>query len=382
MTHRFTTETLRRRTDSLATDELTINFGPQHPSTHGVLRLEVKANGEVITCVDSHLGYLHRGIEKNLESKEFLQGIPLLDRADYLSSMFNSYIMTACAEELAEIEPTKRAEWIRVIMMELNRISSHLLWWGTFLLDLGATTPMFYAFREREDICDMFELVTGARLLFNYIRPGGVRADVTPEFMKRLAKFTETFPKYMDEYEELVTGNAIFVERVTSVGVMSAERAINWGLSGPMLRGSGVAWDLRIDEPYCAYPDFTFDRAVDSGCDVMARYRVRMMEMRQSNRILKQAVEGLPEGPYTAKVPVSIKCKQGMTYRRIESPRGELGGFMVTSEDKAKKPWRFHLRAPSFVNLSAIEELTLGYMIGDLIAILGGVDIVLGDVDR
>lgn len=373
---------LRSRQDSLPTDELTINFGPQHPSTHGVLRLEAKADGEVITKITPYLGYLHRGVEKNLESKEYLQGIPLLDRCDYLASMFNSYIMTACAEELAEIEAPRRAEWIRVIAMELNRISSHLLWWGTFLLDLGATSPLFYAFRDREAIQDMLELISGARLLFNYIRPGGVRADVTPEFMNNLSDFVKRFPPFIDEYEELVTGNAIFIERVTNVGTISKERAINWALSGPMLRGSGVNWDIRIDEPYSAYPEFQFDRAVEYEGDVMARYKVRMMEMRQSNRILKQAVEGLPEGPYTAKVPVSVKCKQGMTYRRIESPRGELGGFMVVEADGAKKPWRFHLRAPSFVNLAAIEEMCLGYMIADMIAILGSVDIVLGDVDR
>lgn len=375
-------EILRGREDTLPTDELTINFGPQHPSTHGVLRLEVKADGEVITKITPYLGYLHRGVEKNLESKEYLQGIPLLDRCDYLGSMFNCYIMTLCAEELAEIEAPRRAEWIRVIAMELNRIASHLLWWGTFMLDLGATSPLFYAFREREDIVDMLELISGARLLYNYIRPGGVRADVTPEFMKMLAGFVKRFPPYIDEYEELVTGNAIFVERVTNVGVISTERAINWGLAGPVLRGSGVAWDLRLDEPYSAYPEFNFDKAVEYEGDVMARYKVRMMEMRQSNRILGQAVEGLPEGQYTAKVPVSVKCKQGMTYGRIEGPRGELGGFMVAEADGAKKPWRFHLRAPSFINLAAIEEMSVGYMIADMIAILGSVDIVLGDVDR
>jgi len=373
---------LERRIDSLLTDEITINFGPQHPSTHGVLRLEAKASGEVITAITPHLGYLHRGVEKNLESKEFLQGIPLLDRCDYLSSMFNSYIMAACVEELTEIEVPRRAEWIRVVAMELNRIASHLLWWGTFCLDLGATSPLLYAFRDREDVIDLLELISGARLLYNYIRPGGVRGDVTPEFMKKLEGFTKRFPPYIDEYEELVTGNAIFIERVTNVGVISKERAVNWALSGPMLRGSGINWDLRINEPYSAYPEFTFDAAVENGCDVMARYRVRMMEMRQSNRMLKQAVEGLPEGSHTAKVPTSVRCKKGMTYRRIESPRGELGGFMITDQDKAKKPWRYHLRAPSFANLAAIEEMSKGYMIADMIAILGSIDIVLGDVDR
>jgi NADH-quinone oxidoreductase subunit D len=373
---------LAKRIDTLPTDEITINFGPQHPSTHGVLRLEAKANGEVIMKITPHLGYLHRGVEKNLETKEFLQGIPLLDRCDYLASMHNSYIMTACVEELAEIEAPKRAEWIRVIVMEMNRIASHLLWWGTFCLDLGASSPLLYAFRDREDILDMLEMVSGARLLYNYIRPGGVRADVTPEFMKKLAEFTKRFPPYIDEYEELVTGNAIFIARVTNVGRISAERAVSWGLSGPTLRGSGIDWDIRRDEPYSAYPDFTFDVPVEQGCDVMSRYKVRMMEMRQCNRMLKQAIEGLPEGAYTAKVPVSVRCKKGMVYKRIESPRGELGGFMVTDEDKAKKPWRFHLRAPSFVNLAAIDEMSAGYMIADMIAILGSIDIVLGDVDR
>lgn len=382
MTSRFLTDELKRRTDTLPTDEVTINFGPQHPSTHGVLRLEVKCDGEVVTSITPHLGYLHRGVEKNLEGKEFLQGIPLVERCDYLAAMFCAHVVTAAIEELAEIEAPRRAEWIRVIAMELNRIASHLFWWGTFLLDLGAVTPLFYAFREREDILDLLELVSGARLLYNYIRPGGVRADVTPEFMRRLSEFTKRFPPYIDEYEELITGNAIFVERCVNVGVVTPENAVSWGLSGPMLRGSGVPWDIRIDEPYSAYPEFTFDRAVEEEGDVLARYKVRMMEMRQSNRILEQAVEGLPEGAYTAKVPVSVKCKQGTVYKRIESPRGELGGFLVTDSEKAKKPWRFHIRAPSFVNLASIQEISVGGMIADMIAILGSIDIVLGDVDR
>lgn len=371
---------LEKRTDTLDTEDLILNMGPQHPSTHGVLRLKVKTDGEVVKEVVPYLGYLHRGIEKNCEQKEYLQFFPIVDRADYLSSMFNNMICTQAVENLMDVQVPDRAQWIRVIVMEMNRIASHLFWWGTFLLDLGALTPFFYALRDREDVMDILELASGARLLYNYIRPGGVRSDVNPAFIKKSHEFVKKFPGYIDEYEELVTGNAIFVERVTGVGVISKERAVARGLSGPMLRGSGVNWDLRKNEPYGAYPKFKFDVPVEDGCDVMARYKVRMMEMRQSTRIIKQALDGLPEGDHTAKVPAILKPKAGVTYARIESPRGELGAYLVS--DGTKKPVRFHLRAPSFVNLAAIDEMSRGHMIADLVAILGSVDIVLGDVDR
>jgi len=370
----------KKREDTLWTEEIILNMGPQHPSTHGVLRLVLHTDGEVIKKCVPHLGYLHRGIEKNSEHKEYLQIIPLWDRADYLSSMHMSYLITFAAESLMKVEVPRRAEYIRVICMELQRIASHLIWFGTFALDSGAVTPIFYAFRERELVIDLLELASGARLLYNYIRPGGVRMDVNREFLIRLEKFLKHFQDYLDEYEELYTGNAIFINRAKNVGILKKEDAINWGASGPVLRGSGVKWDIRKDEPYSVYEEFDFDIPSGERGDVLDRYNVRFYEMRQSHRILKQALEGFPEGKYTARVPTSIKPEEGEVYVRIESPRGELGCYLVS--DGGKVPYRLHVRAPSFVNLSALDVMLRGHLIADVVLILGSIDIVVGDIDR
>lgn len=369
-----------KRADTLLTEEMVLNMGPQHPSTHGVLRLVLETDGEVIKKCTPYIGYLHRGIEKQSEHKEYLQIIPLWDRADYLSSMHMSYIITFAAESLMKIEVPRRAEYIRVICMELQRIASHLIWFGTFALDSGAITPIFYAFRERELVLDLLELASGARLLYNYIRPGGVRMDINREFCHRLEKFIIHFEDYLDEYEELYTKNAIFINRAKNVGVLRSEDAINFGASGPVLRGSGVKWDIRKDEPYSVYEEFDFEVPTGENGDVLDRYNVRFYEMRQAIRIVKQALEGLPEGKYTARVPTSIKPEKGEVYVRIESPRGELGCYLVS--DGGKVPYRLHVRAPSFVNLSALDIMLRGHLIADVVLILGSIDIVLGDVDR
>lgn len=366
--------------DTLKSDELLFSMGPQHPSTHGVLRLLVKSDGEVVREVTPILGYLHRSIEKNSETMTYLSMIPCQDRIDYVSAMFNEVASCMGTEKLVGIEVPERAEWIRVIMCELQRLASHFLWLGSFGLDLGASSLFMYCFRDREKILEMFENVTGQRLLYVYMRPGGVRNDVTPEFMRRLYEFVKTQPPLIDEYEELFTGNAILRNRLIGIGVLTKEMAINFGCSGPMLRGSGVQWDIRKNDSYSAYHRFDWEVPVFPEGDCYARYKVRLMEMRQSIRILEQAMEGLPEGDYTGKVPKVIKPSRGDCYVRIESPRGEMGVFMAS--DGSKMPARVHFRSPSFVNLSAIGVMAPGHLIADLIAILGSIDIVLGDVDR
>jgi len=355
-------------------------MGPQHPSTHGVLRLVLYTDGEVIKKCVPHLGYLHRGIEKLSELKEYRQIIPLWDRADYLSSMHNSYLVTFAVESLLGVEVPRRAEYLRVMMMELQRLASHLIWFSSFALDSGAITPIFYAFRERELVLDLLEFASGGRLLYNYIRPGGVRLDITTEFMRRLKKFLEHFQEYLDEYEELYTGNAIFIHRTRDIGTLTAEQAISWGASGPTLRGSGVDWDLRRDEPYGIYEEFKFPVPTGERGDVLDRYNMRFFEMRASHEIIRQAMEGMPGGEYLAKLPTSLKVPPGEVYVRVESPRGELGAYFVS--DGGKSPYRFHVRSPSFVNLSALDTMLRGYMIADVVLILGSIDITVGDTDR
>jgi NADH-quinone oxidoreductase subunit D len=368
------------RADNLGTQEMTLNVGPQHPSTHGVLRLVVVSDGEVIKAVEPHLGFLHRGMEKNSEGREYRQLVPLWDRADYLSAMHMDYMSASAAEALLEIEVPRRSEYIRVIMLELQRIASHLFWFASLALDSGAVTPLFYAFREREKIIDLFDMASGARLLYNYIRPGGVRNDVSALFMEKLAKFVREFPKLVDEYEQLYTGNAIFRKRAENIGVLSREAALNYAVSGPVLRGSGVAWDIRKDEPYSVYPEMSFEIPVGEKGDVLDRYEVRFFEMRMSNEIVRQAMEGLPEGDIAAKLPPVIKPKAGEVYVRQEASRGELGCYLVS--DGTSKPWRFHVHPPSYLNLGALNEMTRGYMFADLIMIFGSIDVVLGDVDK
>lgn len=369
-----------KRADDLLTQDITLNVGPQHPSTHGVLRLVVVSDGEIIKSVEPHLGFLHRGMEKNSEDREYRMLVPLWDRADYLSSMHMDYMVSSAAEALLEVEVPRRAEYIRVIMLELQRIASHLFWFASLALDSGATTPMFYAFREREKIVDLFEIASGARLLYNYIRPGGLRNDINELFIEKAKKFLKTFPSYLDECEQLYSGNAIFINRARNVGILSKETALSYAVCGPVLRGSGVPWDLRKDEPYSAYPEFDFDIPIGERGDVLDRYQVRFYEMRMAAEIIRQAIEGLPEGGYMAKLPPVIKPKAGEVFVRQEASRGELGCYLVS--EGGSRPWRFHVRPPSFINLAALDILSRGHMFADLIIIFGSIDVVLGDVDK
>ena len=363
------------------TDELTLNMGPQHPSTHGVLRLVLNINGEYILAVKPDLGYLHRGMEKLAEERTYLQFMPLTDRFDYLASMFNNAVYAMAVEDLAQVEVPERAEYIRVIVMELNRIASHLVFFGAFGLDVGALTPILYAFREREKVLELLEMVSGARMTFNYMRFGGVRYDLPAGFDAACKKVLKDLPGRLDDYNGLLTGNEIFNIRTKGIAVLDPDRAIALGVTGPMLRASGVAHDLRRATPYSVYPKFKFDIPTGKNGDSLDRFTIRLEEIRQSIRIVEQALGGLPEGPFiNPKAPKIIRPPAGDVYKAVESPRGELGVYLVAAGEK--KPYRFHLRTPSFVNLQSLEELSKGMKIGDLVVILGSVDIVLGDIDR
>lgn len=362
------------------TERLFINMGPQHPSTHGVLRLGLSIEGERVVSVFPDVGFLHRGIEKLAEKRTYVQFIPLTDRLDYLAAMSNNLAFVLAVESLLEVEIPRRASYIRVIVAELSRLASHLVWLGSFANDLGASTPLLYCFREREDILDAFEILCGARMTFNYVRFGGVARDATPEFVEKCRKFLSTFDKRVDEYEQLLTNNVIFVNRTKNVGILSREDAISYAASGPMLRGSAIKWDLRKDAPYLVYPEMDFIIPTGTVGDVWDRYVVRIIEMRQAARILRQALDGLPEGDFKAKLPRVLKPAMGEAYSRVEAPKGELGFYVIS--DGTTNPYRVRIRAPSFINLAAISAMTEGALIADLVAILGSIDIVLGEVDR
>lgn len=364
----------------IRTEELLLNVGPQHPSTHGVLRIVVKLDGEVITEATPVIGYLHRGTEKLAESLNYTQIIPYTDRMDYVSAMTNNYVLVHAVEKMMGIEVPERAEFLRLIVMELQRIASHLVWWGTYLLDLGALSPFLFAFKEREMIIDLFNELCGARLTYNYMRVGGVKWDAPPGWIDKVRDFVPYMEKQLKEYERLVSGNEIFLARVRGIGKYDAETAIAYGLSGANLRCTGVKWDLRKNEPYSLYDRFEFDVPVGTNGDCYDRYMIRFEEMRQSLRILKQAVEQFPSsGETMGKVPRAIRPPAGETYVRIESPRGEIGCHIV-SKGKAE-PYRLKFRRPSFMNLQILPKLLVGETMTNLIAILGGVDIVLGEVD-
>jgi len=364
----------------IRTEELLLNVGPQHPSTHGVLRIVVKLDGEVITEATPVIGYLHRGTEKLAESLNYTQIIPYTDRMDYVSAMTNNYVLVHAVEKMMGIEVPERAEFLRLIVMELQRIASHLVWWGTYLLDLGALSPFLFAFKEREMIIDLFNELCGARLTYNYMRVGGVKWDAPPGWIDKVRDFVPYMEKQLKEYERLVSGNEIFLARVKGIGKYDAETAIAYGLSGANLRCTGVKWDLRKNEPYSLYDRFEFDVPVGTNGDCYDRYMIRFEEMRQSLRILKQAVEQFPSsGETMGKVPRAIRPPAGETYVRIESPRGEIGCHIV-SKGKAE-PYRLKFRRPSFMNLQILPKLLVGETMTNLIAILGGVDIVLGEVD-
>ncbi|UQD53575.1 NADH-quinone oxidoreductase subunit D [Bacillus methanolicus] len=364
----------------IRTEEMLLNVGPQHPSTHGVFRLIVKIDGEIITEAKPVIGYLHRGTEKLAENLQYTQIIPYTDRMDYLSAMTNNYVICHAVETMMGIEIPERAEYLRVIAMELGRIASHLVWWGTYLLDIGAVSPFLYAFREREMIINLLNELSGARLTFNYMRVGGVKWDAPEGWIKKVKDFVPYMREQLQGYHELVTGNEIFMNRVKGVGKYTKEDALNYSLSGANLRCTGVKWDLRKDEPYSIYDRFDFDVPVQTGGDAWARYHVRMAEIEESLKILEQAVEQFPpEGEIMAKVPKIIKAPKGEAYVRIESPRGEIGCYIAS--DGKKEPYRLKFRRPSFYNLQILPKLLVGENIANLIAILGAIDIVLGEVD-
>ncbi|HLF14305.1 MAG TPA: NADH-quinone oxidoreductase subunit D [Bacteroidota bacterium] len=371
---------------AIRTEEMVLNMGPQHPSTHGVLRLELVVDGEIIVDVIPHIGYLHRCFEKHCEAMtNYQQVIPYCDRMDYIASMNMDWAYALTAEKMLGIRVPERVEYIRVIMGELQRIASHLIALGTYGLDVGAFTPFLFMFRDREMILDLFEMTCGARLLYNYIWIGGVSHDLPPEFVPRAREFCRYFRPNIKEFNDLLTYNEIFIKRTANVGILPADVAISYACSGPMLRGSGVKWDLRKNDPYSIYDRFDWDVPVGKGeygtvGDCWDRYMVRIREMEQSLNIIEQALDRIPEGDVMSAVPKRIRPAAGDVYVRSESPRGEIGFYIVS--DGTGSPYRVKARSPAFVNLSVVPEISRGYMIADLVAIVGSVDIVLGEVDR
>ncbi|MCL6571742.1 MAG: NADH-quinone oxidoreductase subunit D [Bacillus sp. (in: Bacteria)] len=364
----------------IRTEEMILNVGPQHPSTHGVFRLVIKIDGEIIVEAKPVIGYLHRGTEKLAENLQYTQIIPYTDRLDYLSSMTNNYVLCHAVETMAGIEVPERADFLRVIAMELNRVSSHLVAWGTYILDLGATSPFIYAFRDREMIINMLNELSGARLTFNYMRVGGVKWDAPEGWIEKVRAFVPYMREQLKGYHELVSGNEIFINRVKGIGRYTKEEAIQFSLSGVNLRSTGVKWDLRKEEPYSIYNRFDFDVPTSEDGDCLARYHLRLEEIEESLKILEQAVQQFPaEGQILAKVPKIIKVPKGEGFVRIESPRGEIGCYIAS--DGKKEPYRLKFRRPSFYNLQILPKLLKGENIANMVAILGAIDIVLGEVD-
>ena len=390
---------------ALEGDTVLLNMGPQHPSTHGVLRLLLELDGEtIISCVPD-IGFLHTGIEKNMESKRYEQAATMTDRLDYLNTVGNVLAYCLAIEKLTGLDVPPRAQAVRVILSELHRIASHLVWLATQALDLAAQSVFLYCFREREYVLDILELVSGQRMMTTYFRPGGLWRDVPVEFEDTVREFIEIFPKRLDQYETLLTKNPLFLDRTQNIGVISDEEAVRWGLSGPTLRGSGVAFDLRKASPYSGYEQYEFDVPTETSGDVYGRYLVRMEEFRQSIRIVQQALDNLPDGPTRSdnrkfvppprsELGTSMEAlihhfklwtegynvPKGSVYLPIESARGELGVFLES--DGGAKPYRVHYRTPSFLHLQALPKMAVGHLVADLVAIIGSVDIVLGDADR
>jgi NADH-quinone oxidoreductase subunit D len=385
--------------------QMTLSMGPQHPSTHGVLRLELILDGEMVVKTTPDIGYLHTGMEKLFEYKKYQQGIVITDRMDYLNPLGNNLAYVMAVEKLLQLEIPERAKVIRVLMCELQRIASHLLWLGTHALDIGAMTVFFYCFREREKILNLIEAASGGRLTPSYFRIGGLMMDLPAGFERRCRQFTDNFYEAVDEFHTLLSGNTIFKKRTQGVGIISAEDAIDWGLTGPCLRGSGVDYDLRRANPYTGYETYDFNVCVEPDGDVWSRYMVRMREMKESCRIVEQALARLKPGPIKADAPKVVLPEReamkthmdalihhfliiaegfnvppGEVYHPIEGSKGELGVYIRS--DGGPKPWRVHFRGPSFINLSALPVMAEGEMIADVIAIIGSIDIVLGEVDR
>jgi len=395
----------QRLEESGKDNTMVLNMGPQHPSTHGVLRVVLEIDGEtVVKCVPD-IGYLHTGIEKTCEAKFWQQVVPLTDRIDYLCPMTNNLCYCLAAEKLLQIEIPERAQWMRVLLNELTRLNSHLVWLGTHAMDIGALTVFLYTFREREEILRIFEHVSGQRMMTSYFRIGGLALDPPLDFFDSVQTLIKVLPEKIDEYENLLTGNPIFINRLKGVGYLSAEDAMSLGVTGPPLRASGVDWDLRRDMPYSSYEKFNFQVPVSSAGDVWARYLVRLQEMRESVRICQQALDGMPDGPIKADAPHVVlpdrekmktqmealiyhfkivtegfQVPAGEVYQAVESPRGEMGYYAVS--DGTAKPYRVHMRNPSFATLQALETMCMGRLIADVVAVIGSIDIVLGEIDR
>ncbi|MDP1547871.1 MAG: NADH dehydrogenase (quinone) subunit D [Anaerolineales bacterium] len=390
---------------ALTGETMLLNMGPQHPSTHGVLRLLLELDGEIVVNCIPDIGFLHTGIEKNMEAKTYQKAEVMTDRLDYMNTMGNNLAYVMAVEKLVDLDVPLRAQALRVILVELQRIASHLVWLGTSGLDLAAMSMFLYCFREREQILDIFELVSGQRMMTTYIRPGGVWRDVPVEFEAAVRDFLKIFPKRINEYEKLLTKNPLFIDRMVDIGRLSKETALSYGVTGPMLRASGVDWDLRKARPYCGYEQYDFDVPVLPEGDTYARYLVRIEELRQSLRIVEQALNKLPLGPVhsenrkfvpppRSEIGVSMEAlihhfklwtegfpaPNASIYSAIESPRGELG--VLLAGDGGPKPRRVHMRTPSFDNLAVLPEIVKGHLVADLVAILSSTDIVLGDIDR
>jgi NADH-quinone oxidoreductase subunit D len=384
---------------------MTLNMGPQHPSTHGVLRLELQLDGETIVGCQPDIGYLHTGIEKEFEVKTYQQAVTLTDRIDYLAPMSNNLCYSLAVEKLLGLEIPPKAQWLRVMLVELTRLNSHLVWLGTHAIDIGAMSVFLYCFREREEILRIFEMFSGQRMMTSYIRIGGLALEPPRGWQNRVKKFIDVFPSRVDEYESLLTSNRIWIGRTRGVGFISVEDMLDLGVTGPMLRAAGIAWDARKNQPYSSYEKFDFEVPIRTENDVYARYQVRVEEMRQSARIIKQALEGMPEGPWKAEDPHVVlpdrekmktqmealiyhfkivtegfRVPEGEVYQTIESPRGEVGYYVVS--DGSAHPYRVHVRGPSFGNLQAVPRLVQGTLIADVIASIGSMDFVLGDTDR
>ncbi len=369
----------------LRTEVMEVNMGPQHPSTHGVLRVVLKTDGEIVLDAIPYIGYLHRCFEKHAENVTWQQVIPFTDRMDYLASMNNNFGYVVGVEKLMGIEVNERVERLRVITAELNRIASHLIALGTYGLDIGAFTPFLYAFREREMILDLFEEICGARLLYNFMWVGGVSHDAPDGWIQKVLDFCDYFSPKIKEYNDLLSFNKIFIERTANVGVLPADVAISYGCSGPTLRASGVDFDLRKNDPYSIYDKFDFNTVIGEGLkgtvgDCWDRYWVRIIEMEESVKIIRQAASDMPDGNVKEKIPKIVKVPAGEIYQRTETPRGELGYYIVSSGDKI--PERIKVRSPAFCNLSVLPAISRGIMVADIVAIIGSLDIVLGEIDR
>ena len=384
---------------------MVLNMGPQHPSTHGVLRLVLEIDGEIVVRLYPEIGYLHTGIEKTCEAKFYQQVVPMTDRIDYLSPMVNNLCYCLAVERLLDLEIPDKAQWMRVLLAELTRLNSHLVWLGTHAMDIGALTVFLYTFREREDILRIFEHVAGQRMMTSYFRIGGLSMEPPLDFFDRVQAFIKMFPEKIDEYSNLLTGNPIFVDRLKDVGHLTAEDAIALGVTGPPLRASGIDFDLRRDRPYSSYEKFQFKVPTSTVGDTWARYEVRLLEMRESVKIIQQALDGMPEGPVKADAPKIVlpdreKMKTqmealihhfkivtegfavpaGEVYQSVESPRGQMGYYVVS--DGTAKPYRVHMRNPSFATLQALETMCKGRLLADVVAVIGSIDIVLGEIDR